>query len=130
MSRKYVGHIERASHIDILDHCSLSLSLWNFPTISEAWTLVIRETAKTGKNCCNTTYRMIFTLHDAMKRRTQNTGSQLKLWQPSLAGPLSKSNGLLKSIVSVDILAWCYSTTLFLSSLISITVVKRTFFHI
>jgi len=64
-----------------------------------------------------------------MKRHTQNVGSQLELWQLSLAGPLSQYNGILKRVVSVEILVWHYSITLFIFFYLNDSS-QRTFFHI
>ena len=61
-----------------------------------------------------------------MKRHTQKVGSQLELWQLSLAGPLSQYNGILKRVVSVEILVWHYNITLFIF-FISMTVAKGLF---
>ena len=80
---------------------------------SNQWSLETGNQGKDQRNRCNPTYRMIFTLHYAMKRHTQNIGSQLELWQLSLAGPLSHYNGILKRVVSAEILVWHYSITLY-----------------
>lgn len=63
---------------------------------------MIREIAKTAEP-----------LYSNLEDNIPTTPTYTEHWQPRLAGPLSKYNGILKSIVSVDILVWHHSITLF-----------------